>query len=55
MAGGALLLTTLAQVEPLYQLEKDGGFHNGDEQGNAFATARFAAGAAATRDMVVHA
>jgi hypothetical protein len=50
-----LLLATLAQVEPLYQIEKDGGFHKGDPRGITFATARLAAGAVALRDMIVEA
>jgi hypothetical protein len=51
----ALLLATLAEVEPLYQLEKEGGFHKRDSRGIAFATARLAAGAAALRDMIMDA
>ena len=49
----ALLLASLAQVGPLYALEKEGGFKRGDERGIAFATSRLAAGAAAVRDMIV--
>ncbi len=49
----ALLLASLAQVGPLYALEKEGGFKRGDERGVAFATKRLAAGAAAVRDMIV--
>jgi hypothetical protein len=51
----ALLLASLRQVEPLYALEKEGGFTNGDRRGIAFTTARLAAGAAALRDMIVDA
>ena len=51
----ALLLATLAQVEPLYALEKDGGLAQGDARGIAFANARLAAGATAVRDMIVDA
>ena len=36
----ALLLNSLAQVEPLYQLEKEGGFKRGDPRGIAFAQER---------------
>lgn len=50
-----LLQFTLAQVEPLYQLEKDGGFRPSDPRGIGFATARLAAGAAALRDLIVDA
>jgi hypothetical protein len=51
----ALLLASLAQVVPLYALEKEDGFKRGDVRGEAFATARLAAGAAAVRDMIVQA
>jgi hypothetical protein len=51
----ALLLATLAEVEPLYALEKEGGLKPGDPRGIAFATARLAAGATAVRDMIVDA
>lgn len=51
----ALLSASLAQVEPLYALEKAGGFKGGDSRGVAFATARLAAGAQAVRDMIVQA
>ncbi len=46
------LKTTAISVEPLYALEKDGGFNLGDARGKAFATARLAAGAATLRDMI---
>jgi hypothetical protein len=51
----ALLLNSLAQVEPLYQLEKEGAFKKGDPRGIAFADLRLAAGAAALRNMIVDA
>ena len=51
----ALLLATLAQVEPLYALEKEGGLERGDRRGIAFADERLAAGATAVRDMIVDA
>ena len=51
----ALLLASLAQVGPLYALEKNGGFKRGNQEGVAFATTRMAAGAAAVRDMIVQA
>jgi hypothetical protein len=50
-----LLLATLAEVGPLYALQKDGGFAKGDPRGIAFTTARLAAGATAVRDMIVEA
>jgi hypothetical protein len=51
----ALILASLAEVAPLYALEKVGGFKPGDPRGIAFTTARLAAGATATRDMIVEA
>ena len=51
----ALLLASLAQVGPLYALEKEGGFRKGAPHGTAFATTRLAAGAQAVRDMIVQA
>ena len=51
----ALLLASLAQVEPLYALEKEGGFKKGDPRGIEFATARLSAGAQSLRDMIVQA
>ena len=51
----ALLLASLAQVGPLYALEKEGGFKKGDPRGIAFATSRLAAGATALRNMIVDA
>jgi hypothetical protein len=50
-----LLRVTLAQVVPLYALEKEGGFRRGDPRGIAFATARLSAGATALRNMIVDA
>lgn len=50
-----LLRASLAEVEPLYALEKEGGFKFGDPHGIVFATARLAAGATAVRDMIVQA
>jgi hypothetical protein len=50
-----LLRATLAEVDPLYELEKDGGFKRGDLRGIAFATSRLAAGATAIRNMIVDA
>ena len=41
--------------EPLYQLEKEGGFKPGDSRGIAFAVERLSAGAQALRDMIVDA
>lgn len=49
----ALLSASLAQVEPLYALEKEGGSRTGNPQGVAFATSRLAAGSQAVRDMLV--
>lgn len=51
----ALLLASLAEVGPLYALEKEGGFTRGDARGIAFATVRLAAGTAAVRNMIVDA
>lgn len=50
-----LLEATLAEVVPLYALEKEGGFKAGDPRGIAFVTARLAAGAGTLRDMIVDA
>ena len=46
---------SLAQLEPLYALEKDGALKPRDLRGIAFTTARLAAGATAVRDMIVDA
>ena len=51
----AYLATTAAKVEPLYQLEKAGGFKEADPRGVAFALERVAAGAAELRDAIVEA
>jgi hypothetical protein len=50
-----LLEATLAQVGPLYALEKEGAFKRSNPQGIDFATARLAAGAMALRNMIVDA
>ena len=50
-----LMLASLAQVGPLYALEKDGGFHKGDQRGIDFATGRLALGAQFARDMIYEA
>ena len=52
---GAYLADEHQYVEPLYQLEKAGGFKDGDPRGTAFITARLAEGAAELRDLVVDA
>jgi hypothetical protein len=49
------LAATGAQAEPLYALEKAGGFAPGDPRGTAFVTARLAAGASELRDLIVEA
>ena len=51
----SLLLASLAQVGPLYALEKEGGFATGNPRGIAFVTGRLAAGATAVRNMIVEA
>lgn len=51
----ALLLASLAQVGPLYVLEKEGGFKRGNQQGVAFATTTLAARAKEVRHMIVQA
>jgi hypothetical protein len=48
----SLMLASLAQVAPLYALEKDGGFRKGNQRGIDFATARVALGAQFVRDMI---
>lgn len=50
-----LLLASLAQVVPLYALEKEGGLKRGDPRAIAFAQDRLAAGATALRNMIVDA
>lgn len=51
----SLIQASLAQVEPLYALEKEGAFKRGSAAGIPFTTARLAAGATAIRDMIVEA
>ena len=51
----AYLGRTGAQVVPLYELYKSGGFVDGDPRGRAFVNARLAAGASAMRDLTVDA
>jgi hypothetical protein len=51
----AYLARAYQQVEPLYQLEKAGGFVDGDARGIAFNSARLAEGASEVRDLVVSA
>jgi hypothetical protein len=51
----ALLAASVAQVIPLYTLEKEGAFKKEDPRGIAFAISRLAVGAAAVRDMIVQA
>ncbi len=50
-----LLRLSLAQVEPLYRLEKAGAFRDADPRGIEFIASRLAAGATATRDMIADA
>jgi hypothetical protein len=50
-----LLTLTLANVAPLYEIEKQGGFRANDQRGIEFATARLAAGAHFIRDMIMDA
>ena len=49
----AYLKATLAQVLPFYQLEKAGGFAEGDARGAGFTIERLAAGASELRDLYV--
>lgn len=51
----AYLRETSAQLGPLYELEKAGGFKPDDPRGAAFATQRLAAGASELRDLIVEA
>jgi hypothetical protein len=51
----AYLATGAALVEPLYALEKAGGFKGGDARGVDFTVARLAAGSSELRDMVLDA
>jgi len=50
---GVYLVHEAQYMLPLYQLEKDGGFKDGDPRGVAFMTLRIAEGAAELRDMTV--
>jgi hypothetical protein len=52
---GQYLMAGVKLVEPLYALEKAGGFADGDPRGVAFLTDRIAFGASALRDLVVKA
>jgi hypothetical protein len=51
----ALLLLSLANVEALYTIEKEGGFKGHDQRGIDFAAGRLALGAQFTRDMILDA
>ncbi|MFN3229060.1 MAG: S1/P1 nuclease [Asticcacaulis sp.] len=51
----ARMVRSHAQVIPLYQLEKAGGFVGGDPRGKAFMVARVAEGVTDLRDMIVDA
>lgn len=51
----ALILDSLANVVPLYEIEQRHGFSKHNPEGVAFATARLAAGASVARDMIVDA
>ena len=51
----AVILGSHREVVPFYELEKAGAFTDGTAAGIAFAVSRLAAGAAATRDMVIDA
>jgi hypothetical protein len=50
-----LLLVSLVEVNPFYELEKAGAFKRGDRRGIAFATERLASGASMLRNMIVDA
>lgn len=52
---GTYLLNESQYMEPLYQLEKAGGFKDGDPRGVLFITSRLAEGASELRDLVVDA
>jgi hypothetical protein len=54
-ATGAYLVTESKNMIPMYELEKAGGFKDGDPRGPAFMTERIAEGAAELRDLVVDA
>ncbi|MBV9510756.1 MAG: S1/P1 Nuclease [Caulobacteraceae bacterium] len=49
------LAATASTTEPLYALQKAGGFTGADPRGIAFATQRIAAGAAEVRDLILSA
>lgn len=49
----AYITATNKQTEPLYALEKAGGFADGDPRGDAFVAERLAAAAGALRDLTV--
>ena len=51
----AVILGSHREVVPFYELEKAGAFTDGNASGIAFAVSRLAAGAAATRDMIIDA
>lgn len=51
----AYLTASWRQVEPLYALERAGGFEGTDARGTAFVTERLAAGASELRDLTVEA
>jgi hypothetical protein len=51
----AYLSKTNQQVEPLYALEKQGGFVGADKRGIAFVTRQLGAGAGELRDLIVEA
>lgn len=51
----AFLEATVAEVTPLYRLEKVGGFENGNARGRAFVATRLAAGAEELRDDIIDA
>jgi hypothetical protein len=52
---GAYLVNEAQYLEPLFQLEKAGGFKDGDPRGVLFITSRLAEGASELRDLVVDA
>jgi hypothetical protein len=52
---GTYLVGEAQYLEPLYQLEKAGGFKDGDPRGVLFITSRLAEGASELRDLVVDA
>jgi hypothetical protein len=52
---GTYLVNEAQYLEPLFQLEKAGGFKDGDPRGVLFVTSRLAEGASELRDLVVDA